>query len=307
MRTRLLTLVALGVSVGLFAQQPVVRTADPTKRGLSDRDFPRLIKLADNIYTYEDFHSGSEKFTTTDLIVIGPDGVLIADAQGSVAQTKGLVDAIAKITTAPIKWVVIASDHGDHTAGNSALPAGVTYIIHPTSKATLDAAASGGRGGAGWKLPADATIVPDKMTLTIGKEPVEVLFLGGAHTGGDLSVWLPAKKILFLSETYLNRVFPAMRSASPDWLPSLDKAIAMKADVYVAGHGFTEDGPVSRAEVVEYRNALAYVIGEATRLKKAGVPVEDAVKQANWGPYGSWTLASSQGPIAVRKVYEWLK
>ena len=32
--------------------------------------------------------------------------------------------------------------------------------------------------------------------------------------------------------------------------------------------------------------------------------MEDAVKQANWGDYGSWTLASSQGPIAVRKVYE---
>ena len=81
------------------------------------------------------------------------------------------------------------------------------------------------------------------------QEPVEILFLGGAHTGGDLSVWLPGKKILFLSETYLNRVFPAMRSASPDWLPSLDKAIAMKADLCIAGHGFTEDGPVSREEI----------------------------------------------------------
>ena len=143
--------------------------------------------------------------------------------------------------------------------------------------------------------------------MTVGKEPVEILFLGGAHTGGDLSVWLPAKKILFLSETYLNRVFPAMRSASPDWVSSLDKAIAMKADLYVAGRGFTEDGPVSREEVVEYRKALAYVIGEATRLKNAGVPVEDAVKQANWGPYAAWTLAASQGPIAIRKVYEWRK
>jgi hypothetical protein len=32
--------------------------------------------------------------------------------------------------------------------------------------------------------------------------------------------------------------------------------------------------------------------------------VDDAVKQANWGVYAGWTLASSQGPIAVRKVYE---
>ena len=46
------------------------------------------------------------------------------------------------------------------------------------------------------------------------------------------------------------------------------------------------------------------MIAEATRLHNAGVPVDDAVKQANCGEYASWTLSSSQGPIAIRKVYE---
>jgi hypothetical protein len=39
-------------------------------------------------------------------------------------------------------------------------------------------------------------------------------------------------------------------------------------------------------------------------LYKAGVPEPEAEKQENWGEYGSWSLAKSQGPIAVRKVYE---
>ena len=52
------------------------------------------------------------------------------------------------------------------------------------------------------------------------------------------------------------------------------------------------------------RQTLEAVIAEATRLYKAGVPVDDAIKQAKWGEYATWTLASSQGPIAVRKVYE---
>ena len=46
------------------------------------------------------------------------------------------------------------------------------------------------------------------------------------------------------------------------------------------------------------------MIAEATRLHKAAVPVEDAIKQANFGEYSSWTLAKSQAPIAIRKVYE---
>src|SRR5262249_52744904 len=111
--------------------------------------------------------------------------------------------------------------------------------------------------------------------------------------------------ILFLSETYLNRVFPAMRSAYPtDWLHALDRAEQMNANLYIAGHGFTEDAAVSKEELHAYHKALQAVILEASRLYDAGVPVDQAVKQANWGEYASWTLATSQGPIAIRKVYE---
>jgi glyoxylase-like metal-dependent hydrolase (beta-lactamase superfamily II) len=290
----------LSLAAAAAAQTPpVVRTADPVKRGLRLTDFPRTIKVADNVYTYEDFHAGPEKFTTTNLFVVTDEGVLVADGQGSVPETKGLVDAIGKVTTQPIKYVVIASDHGDHTAGNASFPADVTYIVHPTSKAILD------RSPNSWKPPASAVLVAEKKSLTLGGEPIDILFLGRAHTGGDLAVSLPRRKILFLSEIFLNRVFPAMRSAYPaEWLKTLDKAEALQADLYVAGHGFTEQPVVSREEIRMYHKALAAVITEATRLHKAGVPVDEAVKQANWGEYAGWTLASSQGPIAIRKVYE---
>jgi glyoxylase-like metal-dependent hydrolase (beta-lactamase superfamily II) len=290
---------AIFLSSIMIAQPQVIRTADPIKRGMQLTDFPRTVNVADNVYTYEDFHAGPEKFTTTNLFVVTADGVLVADGQGSAAETKRLVDAIRKVTPTPITTVVIASDHGDHTAGNASFPTGVHYIIHPNSKAILDKARSG------WKPPADAELVAEKKTITMGAEEMQILFLGRSHTGGDLAVWLPREKILFLSEIYLNRVFPAMRSAYPsEWVKALDKAIAMNANIYVAGHGFTETGPVSKEEIRAYRKAMAAVIAEATRLHKAGVPVDEAVKQANWGEYASWTLASSQGPIAVRKVYE---
>lgn len=286
--------------------QNVVRTADPVKRGLKESDFPRTIKVADNVYTYEDFHSGAEKFTTTNMFLVTSEAVLLADAQGSPAATQGLVDAIRKVTSQPIKYVIICSDHGDHTGGNASLPADVTYVIHPTSKAILDrqAASPNARPGS-WKLPANAGLVSGKKVITMGGEEFQILFLGRAHTGGDLSVYLTKQRILFLSETFLNRVFPAMRSAYPsEWLRALDRAEKMDARLYIPGHGFTEDAAVSKEELRNYHQALQAVIDEATRLYKAGVPVEQAVKQANWGEYGSWTLASSQGPIAVRKVYE---
>ena len=171
--------------------------------------------------------------------------------------------------------------------------------VKPAKAATPNARADA------WRLPSTAQVVGDRKTLTLGGEPIEILFLGRAHTGGDLSVFLPKERILFLSETFLNRVFPAMRSAYPtDWLGALTRAEQMNADIYIPGHGFTESAAVSREEIRTYHAALQAVIAEATRLYKAGVPVEDAVKQANFGEYSSWTLAAGQAPIAIRKVYE---
>jgi glyoxylase-like metal-dependent hydrolase (beta-lactamase superfamily II) len=285
-----------------------IRTADPIKRGFKLSDFPRTVKVADNVYTYEDFHAGDEKFTTTDMFVVTSDGVVVADGQGNPAETKGLVDAIAKVTPKPIEYVIIASDHGDHTAGNASFPPDVKYIIHKNSMATLAASRNG------WKPPEDRTeVITDRTMLQAGGENIGVMFLGRAHTGGDLAVWLPKEKILFLSEIFLNRVFPAMRSAYPgEWLQTLDALDPIDlapndqlgADVYIAGHGFTETGRVSKQELREYHKALKAVIAEATRLHNEGVPVDEAIKQANWGEYASWTLASSQGPIAVRRVYD---
>ena len=294
------SVLTLSLAAAAAAQTPpVVRTADPVKRGLRLTDFPRTIKVADNVYTYEDFHAGPEKFTTTNLFVVTDEGVLVADGQGSVPETKGLVDAIGKVTTQPIKYVVIASDHGDHTAGNASFPADVTYIVHPTSKAILD------RSPNSWKPPASAVLVAEKKSLTLGGEPIDILFLGRAHTGGDLAVSLPRRKILFLSEIFLNRVFPAMRSAYPsEWLGALAKAEKMDVKTYIPGHGFTEDSTVSKEELHNYDKAMHAVIAEATRLHNAGVPVDEAIKQANFGEYGSWTLAKSQAPIAIRKVYD---
>jgi cyclase len=290
----------------MAAAPPVVRTADPIKRGFNLSDFPRTVKVSSNVYTYEDFHAGDEKFTTTNMFVVTDQGVLVADGQGSIPETKGLVDAIAKVTSQPIKYVVICSDHGDHTAGNAAFPSDVTYIVHPTSKAILDRGFEApGRGGSGWKLPATAIVVDDTRTLTVGSERIVIAFLGRAHTGGDLSVSLPRQKIVFLSEIFLNRVFPAMRSAYPsEWVNTLDRAAAMNADIYIPGHGFTESGPVSKEELREYHKAMEAVIAVVTRLHGGGVPVEEAVKQANFGQYSGWTLSKSQGPIAVRKIYQ---
>jgi len=272
-----------------LAQGKQVRTAYPEKRGLKLTDFPRTIKLADNVYGYEEIRQPG--FTTVSLFVVGNDGVLVADGQGSPEATKKMLDAIAKVTAKPIKWYIVGSDHGDHTAGNSVLPKDITYVVTPFSKTQM-------------KLDAPA-MTGDRQVIDVGGIEVRALFLGRAHTGGDLVVYLPRQKILFMSEVFLNRVFPAMRSAFPtEWVGVIDKALKLDVDRFVPGHGFIEEPKASREELIEYQKAMRAVIAEVNRLHKLGLSADDAAKQANWGPYKEWFLVDQQGPIAVRKIYE---
>jgi cyclase len=289
-------LLALLLAAATTPQQ-IPRTGDPTTRGYTDADFPRIQKLAEGVYSYEQLRSaGTEKFTTVSLFVVTSEGVLVADGQGSLAETQRMIAEIGKVTNRPITHVVIGSDHGDHTAGNAAFPAAAKVFAHPVSKAILEKASTG--------ATASITAVEQKLVLTLGGTEIHILFLGRAHTGGDLSVYLPKEKILFMSEAYLNRIFPAMRSAYPsEWVATIAKAQAMDVTTYVPGHGFVELPAILKEELEMARKALVQVIGEARRLHAAGIPVEDAVTQARFGDLETWTIRASQGPIAIRRVY----
>ena len=296
-------LVVLGVaSASAHAQ---VSTGFPAERGLKTTDFPRVIKLADGVYGYEDLRPPG--FTTVSFIVVGADGVLLADGQWTTQQTQKLVETIATLTPKPIKWYVVGSDHADHTGGNSVLPKDIRYIVHPTSKSQLerDAVAAAKSSTAPPVVVPAAAMTSDKEVVDLGNMKVEVLFLGRAHTGGDLLVYVPSDKILFMSEVYFNRVFPAMRSAATsEWTSTIDKAMRMDVKWFIPGHGFIEEPGVSRVQLVEFRGAVDYVAEESRRLLNKGLSQEDALKQANWSAYTDWMLADSQKAVAIKRVYE---
>ena len=288
------------------ASDELVRTADPYARGYTDDDFPRIRELATDIYSYEQLRSaGDERFTTVSMFVVTSEGVLVADGQGSVEETQRMIDHIAEITDEPITHVVICSDHGDHTGGNSAFPSDAVFLAHTTSAATLAASADNPNrreGSPPVVLPTE--VVGGETTIRLGGKEIEVLFLGRAHTGGDLSVHLPSEKILFMSEAYLHRVFPAMRSAFPsDWVAMIERAQAMDVDYYVPGHGFVDSPNVLEEELETYRQALVTVISEATRMHGQDLSLEDAQTQADVGDLETWSLSSSQKARAIQQVY----
>jgi glyoxylase-like metal-dependent hydrolase (beta-lactamase superfamily II) len=213
---RALSTLLLALLPALLGAQEPVRTADITLRGLKPTEFPRIQKLAENVYSYEQIDPSKRVVTVNNLIVVTTDGVLIAESQGTAENVNRLVADVATLTTQPIKYVVIGSEHGDHVGGIEAFPNTVTFIAHPSSAPKL-------------KRPAE-TISEPKKVLMMGGTEIDILFLGRAHTGGDLEVYLPRERILWMSEVFVNRVFPSMANGYPtEWIATLSKAEAINA------------------------------------------------------------------------------
>lgn len=298
-------LLLVGLSATALVAQEPIRTADITARGLTASDFPRMTTLAPNVYAYEQLDPTKRTVTANNLIVVSPDGVLVADGQGTVVNTTRLVQDIARLTPSPIRYVVIGSEHGDHRGGDSAFPATATFIAHPFSQANLrrQADVDTERGGRP-RVVVPTETVADTRTLTLGSIEVQVRFLGRAHTGGDLVVFLPRERIVFASEVFSNRVFPSMANGFPtEWLETLRRVEQLQADVFVPAHGFVDSPHVLKEELGQYRRAIETIVSEGTRLHDAHVPIASATASANFGVFDNWTRAANNAFQALNRVY----
>lgn len=291
--------------------QNMVASAEITANGLTPEDFPRWRQVTPGVYAYEDLHSPDGEgnlINTVSMIIVTSDGVVIADGQETIPQTQLMIDNIKKLTSQPIKYVVVASDHIDHVGGNEAFMSSypdVKFIATHYSKRKL----------ADTPYPVTEA-VSTKRTLTLGDTEIQILNIGRGHTGGDLVVYLPKSKVLFMGELYLRGIFPAMRTGNPtEWIQTIKNAQGMDVSWYIPGHGFIDDAETMEQDLESARVALEHVVGEAKRLYEAGVPCEramvdarpeatcEAADQADWGPYIDLAMGKGLGPFSVIRVY----
>jgi cyclase len=239
---------------------------------------PALTKLNDHVYIWSDLHP-SGLYSTNNLIVITEEGVLVADGQRDEAAVSKMVSHIGTLTNQPIRYVVVCSEHGDHTGGNKSFPASATLISYPLTR--------------------------NVMQLKMGTTDIHILFNGRAHTGTDLQVYLPKDRILFASEAFSNRIFPNMRAAVPsEWLHTVRELRKLKADTVIPGHGAVDAHRTLAAELESFERSLEYIIGEVTRARKTGATVEAAQKSITWGPYANWTAADRNASVAIQRIYD---
>jgi cyclase len=79
--------------------------------------------------------------------------------------------------------------------------------------------------------------VDRRLILHRHSRTVEILWLGRAHTDGDLFVFLPAEKVLVTGDV-LHGWTPTMRDSYPyEWIQTLDAAEKLDFEYVIGGHG----------------------------------------------------------------------
>ncbi|MCU0268855.1 MAG: MBL fold metallo-hydrolase [Acidimicrobiales bacterium] len=137
----------------------------------------------------------------------------------------------------------------------------------------------------GITLTPPTTLFDGDAVLDLDGTPVELLYVGPAHTAGDMAVWLPDEGVLFTGDVLFHRCTPiGWEGTFAGWIAALERLAALEPQVVVPGHGPLADV----SGLLGLRDYLAYVRGEARQHHEAGRTVLEAAERIELGPYAGW-------------------
>jgi glyoxylase-like metal-dependent hydrolase (beta-lactamase superfamily II) len=172
-------------------------------------------KLSDRVYAVLDSNAPTNSAAgipsaTSGGFVIGDNGVLLVESMINRQLFCQMITLVRQKTDKPVTYVINTSSHGDHSYGNTFLPAGIHIVQHertvayisqhfPDDIAFMEANFGSDQGLDEIKPVIADTLVTDTtpFSVDLGGVQVEASYYGFAQTGGDLFVQVPSAKVLF--------------------------------------------------------------------------------------------------------------
>mgnify|MGYP001272564880 FL=1 len=231
--------------------------------------------------TYENTgHNNNLTFITSD------EGVIVINAGASSTLAKALHDEIKKITSKPVKLVINENGQGHAMLGNSYwIDLGVPILAHEDAikefeengTQILNRMISYNREKAdGTRLVLPTISFKDNYVINLGNTTIEVLYLGPAHSPGDISVWVPSKKLIIAGDmAFHERLLPIFPETNTrEWINTWDNKFEKLNAIYVIpGHGH----PTNMSQVRKYtRDYLVYIREKIGTFLEKGGELKDA-------------------------------
>jgi alkyl sulfatase BDS1-like metallo-beta-lactamase superfamily hydrolase len=263
-------------------------------------------------------------------LITTPEGNAIVDTSSAGAAPRHH-ELLTKVSTAPIRYIILTHGHGDHTGGVNLWKQDGTQIVtqrnFPTFCAYQDRLAGYFAHANAAQFNFDEARLrnlyqspKNRVEPTVTFADRHNLELGGVkfeifHTPGEtpdaLTVWLPKYKAAFVGDNFYDS-FPniyTLRGTPPRWaleyVASINKVLELQPEIVLPSHGLPIKG---HDEIVKrltrYRDAIQYVHDATVRGMNENKDVFTLMREIKLP--AELDVGESYGKVAwsVRGIYE---
>ena len=255
-------------------------------RGLSAQDTRQMVTVAKDVYTMTGAGSNAS-FVVTD------EGVLVFDSD----IRNNDRPFIRKVTDKKVIYLFASHASGDHSTGawyfreDKPVYIGTRDQIRAYYQNELkefdERKAQGLPLYKAAELPPPSMGFEENLTVLFGGLTFQAKAEGYGHTSGDMTMYIPQRRVMFMGDLLNNELHPGQAEAAGVFYADIQGTIDilnriidrnLAVDTYVPGHGPVHVGR-GIADVVDQRDYFIVMRDEVAKMVMAGKTLEQIQKE----------------------------
>ena len=277
-------------------------------------------KITDNVFAATNLRGCNPGYVVT------CDGVVVIDTPQ--LPTHAIAMREEALKKGPIRFLINTEHHIDHIFGNYFF-AGLCPVVsheyaaedfgivsHGTPYSySLEVVKKDDPQGLAWMPPEKdfhlnrpTILFSHRLTLRVGEHRFELIHTPG-HTRGQIAVYIPKERVVFVGDTIFCECQTWFHAADPDaWLHSLDFLKTLDVDYMIPGHG-----PICKKDYIDKQSAFIreWVTAVAVGIAK-GWNLEECLQRISFlDRFPVDVGQEAAGPMiqqkAVERIYNFLQ
>ena len=251
------------------------------------------VKVTDGVYMLE--HSQGSGNST---VVITNDGVVVLDFH--IDNADQTLAFIRKTTDKKVKYLITSHSAGDHASGawhfreDAPVWIATKNQVHDLQmqerEEFFERKKSNDPRYAAYQKGEPLTPIigiDGPMTLYFGGLTFQITPEGRAHSTGDLTVYIPQKRVMLMGDLLDTEIHPGQGESAgvffsnvPGWIKVLDNIMArsLAVETYVPGHGPVHIGRGVK-DLEEQKRYFVVIRDEVAKMVQAGKTLEQIEKE----------------------------